>query len=140
MFIKDEVASRAPRKGQRLKAELAKRKRERPGPGSRPAKRRRAALSLGLEGSASSIEDDEGEEDEPALDLLLLYNSIRGYCSAINELWVHQTSRGLHTAPRPQRVALIALKTSIARGQHQRRRDEYTDRGLATIRDGYIAS
>jgi hypothetical protein len=140
LFIKDEVASRAPRKGQRLKAELAKRKRERPGPGSRPAKRRRAALSLGLEGSASSTEDDEGEEDEPASDLLLLYNSVRGYCSAINELWAHQTSRGLHTAPRPQRVALTALKTSIARGQHQRRRDEYADRGLATIRDGYTAS
>jgi hypothetical protein len=32
------------------------------------------------------------------------------------------------------------LKTLIARGQHQRRRDEYTDRSLATIRDGYVAS
>jgi hypothetical protein len=71
---------------------------------------------------------------------MLMYNSVRGYCSAINELWAHQTSRGLHAAPRPQRVALQALKTSIARGQHQRRRDEYTDRGLATIRDGYVAS
>jgi len=69
-----------------------------------------------------------------------MYNSVRGYCSAINELWAHQTSRGLHTAPRPQRVALTALKTSIIRGQHQRLRDEYTDRGLATIRDGYTAS
>jgi hypothetical protein len=29
---------------------------------------------------------------------------------------------------------------SIARNQHQYRRDEYTDRGLATIRDGYVAS
>jgi hypothetical protein len=37
-------------------------------------------------------------------------------------------------------VALQALKTSIARGQHQRQRDKYTDRGLATIRDGYVAS
>lgn len=80
------------------------------------------------------------EDDEPASDLLLLYNSVRGYCSAINELWAHQTSRGLHTAPRPQKVALTALKTFIARGQHQRRRDEYADRGLATIRDGYTAS
>ncbi|KAH9205792.1 hypothetical protein DL95DRAFT_245681, partial [Leptodontidium sp. 2 PMI_412] len=88
LFIKDEVASRAPRKGQRLKAEQAKRKRERerererlgPGPGSRPAKRRRGALSPRLEGSASSTEDDEGvEDDEPASDLLLLYNSVRGY-------------------------------------------------------------
>jgi hypothetical protein len=148
LFIKDEVASRAPRKGQRLKAEQA-RKRKGPAPGPRPAKRRRGALSLGLEGRGSGTEDDseggsngnsDGDDGGPASDLLLMYNSVRGYCSAINELWAHQTSRGLHTAPRPQRVALTALKTSIVRGQHQRLRDEYTDRGLATIRDGYTAS
>ena len=37
-------------------------------------------------------------------------------------------------------MALTALKTSIARGQHQRRREEFEDRGLATIRDGYTAA
>jgi hypothetical protein len=47
---------------------------------------------------------------------------------------------GLHSADRPQRVALTALKTAIVRGEHQRRRDEFVDRGLATIRDGYTAS
>jgi hypothetical protein len=35
---------------------------------------------------------------------------------------------------------MTALKMSIARGEHQRHRDEFTDRGFATIRDGYIAS
>jgi hypothetical protein len=68
-----------------------------------------------------------------------MYNIVRGYCSAINELWAHQTSLSLHSAARPQRVALTALKTSITRGQHQRRRAEFEDRGLATIRDGYTA-
>jgi hypothetical protein len=69
-----------------------------------------------------------------------MYNTVRGYCSAINELWAHQTSLGLHSADRPQRVTLAALKTSITRGQYQRHRDEFEDRGLATIRDGYIAT
>jgi hypothetical protein len=69
-----------------------------------------------------------------------MYNTVRSYCSAINELWAHQTSLGLHNAARPQRVAMTALKTSIARGQHQRRRNEFTDCGLATIRDRYVAS
>ena len=32
LFIKDEVASRAPRQGRRLKAEQARRKRKRKGP------------------------------------------------------------------------------------------------------------
>jgi hypothetical protein len=69
-----------------------------------------------------------------------MYNTVRGYYSAINELWAHQTSLGLHSAQRPQRVALTALKTSIARGQHRRRRDEFEDRGLATIKDSYTAT
>lgn len=82
----------------------------------------------------------EGEDDESCSDLVLMYNTVRGYCSAVNELWAHQTSIGLHSADRPQRVALTALKTSIVRGEHKRRRDEFVDRGLATIRDGYTAS
>ena len=63
-------------------------------------------------------EEDEEDEDEDCSDLVLMYNSVRGYCSAINELWAHQTSLGLHTACRPQQVARTALKTSIVRGQY----------------------
>ena len=37
-------------------------------------------------------------------------------------------------------MALKALKTAIARGQHQQRREEFVDRGLATTRDGYTAA
>lgn len=82
----------------------------------------------------------EGKDDESCSDLVLMYNTVRGYCSAVNELWAHQTSMGLHSADRPQRVALTALKTAIVRGEHKRRRDEFVDRGLSTIRDGYTAS
>jgi hypothetical protein len=52
----------------------------------------------------------------------------------------YQTSQGLHNAPQPKRVALKALKTSIIRGEHLRRREEFTDRGISTFRDGYLAS
>jgi hypothetical protein len=117
LFIKDEVASRAPRKGRRLKAERqrkdkgkGKRQAESPLPSSRPLKQRR--------GHAGMPVLEEGDDDEACSDLVLMYNTVRGYCSAINELWAHQTSLGLHSAARPQRVALTALKTSIARSQH----------------------
>jgi hypothetical protein len=60
----------------------------------------------------------EGDDDEACSNLVLMYNTVRGYYSAINELWAHQTSLGLYLVARPQRVALTALKTSIARGQH----------------------
>jgi hypothetical protein len=93
------VASRPPRKGQRLKNKQANRKRKKaesclglgPGPASR---------------SGGTSSEDEDDDDEAGSSLMLIYNSVRGYCSAINKLWAHQTSRGLYTAPRPQRVAL----------------------------------
>jgi len=132
LFIKDEVASRAPRKGRRLNAERErKRKAKSPLPSLLLLKRRR--------GHASTIPIVEGEDDESCSDLVLMYNTVRGYCSAINELWAHQTSLGLYSADRPQRVALTALKTSIVRGQHQWRQAEFEDHGLATIRDRYTA-
>jgi len=81
----------------------------------------------------------EGDDDKSCSDLVLMYNTVRGYCSAINELWAYQTSLGLHLANRPQRVAMIALKTSITRGQHQYRQAKFEDWDLAIIRDGYTA-
>jgi hypothetical protein len=137
LFIKDEVASRAPKRGRRLDAEKQrqrKRRAESALPPSLPLKQRRGHVG------AIAMPVLEGDDDESCSDLVLMYNTVRGYCSAINELWAHQTSLGLHSAARPQRVALTALKTSIARGQHQRRRAEFEDRGLATIRDGYTAA
>jgi hypothetical protein len=44
---------------------------------------------------------EEGDDDEACSDLVLMYNTVRGYCSAINELWAHQTSLGLYSAARP---------------------------------------
>jgi hypothetical protein len=154
LFIK-EVASRPPRRGARLEAEKrrkrqapstqepksSKRKKGRKGPTDRPP------IDGPTDGPADgatavdgTLDDDDDDDDESCSDLVLMYNTVRGYCTAINELWAHQVSRGLHSASRPQKVAMTALKTSIARGEHQRRRDEFTDRGLATIRDGYTAS
>lgn len=67
-----------------------------------------------------------------------MYNSVRGYVSAIHELWSHQTSQGIYQAPEPHRVAIKALKTSLIRGEHIRRRKKYTDCGIGTMRDGYL--
>ena len=123
LFIKEEVASHLPRRGRRLDAEKKrKRKAESELQPSLPPKQRRG------DPDAAIPILEEGEDDESCSDLVLIYNTVRGYCSAINELWAHQTSRGLYSAPRPQRVAMTALKTSIARGEHQRRRDEVEDR------------
>ena len=131
LFIKDEVAGRPPRKGLRLKAERKRKAEEALQP---------SLLSIGRKAEPLPLPLVEGEDDDTCSSLVLMYNTVRGYCSDINELWSHQTSLGLHSAARPQQVALKALKTSIARGQHQKRRGEFVDRGLATIRNGYTAA
>ena len=48
--------------------------------------------------------DSDPEDDEEGL--FLMYNTVRGYISAINELWSHQVAQKLHNAPRPQNVAI----------------------------------
>jgi hypothetical protein len=142
LFIKEEVASRPPRKGTRL-ADEKKRKAANKGSGLGPAPKRQKGKG-GARGDAGSSGPShlivEGEDDDEQSDLVLMYNTVRGYVSAVKELWSFQTSQGLHNAPQPNRVALKALEQSIIRGEHVRRREEFTDRGISTFRDGYLPS
>ena len=99
-----------------------------------------ASWAQGLAGEVEEVAaDTDSGEEEPGSELRLMYNSVRSYVSAIMELWKHQVAKKLHSSPPPHNVAVKALETSVARGEHQRRRDELEDRGLATIKDGYTA-
>ena len=145
LFIKEEVASRAPRRGRRLDEEKERKRKKAGAAGAakegQPRKRqKRAAAAAAAVVEASNHLIVEGEDDEDCSELVLMYNTVRSYVSAIKELWSYQTSRGLHNAPQPTRITLKALETSILRGEHARRRGEFTDRGISTFRDGYVAS
>ena len=59
----------------------------------------------------SNSEDDELSEDK----LQLQYNTVRGYVSAIQKLYDEQKTLGINPVPRPQGIALKALKQSILR-------------------------
>ena len=157
LFVKTQVAERAPRKGNRLAAEKKRKAKE----GAKGSKRNKnknknkkgrprdeagmmaEAEASGGQGLAGEVEevaaDTDSGEEEPGSELRLMYNSVRSYVSAIMELWKHQVAKKLHSSPPPHNVAVKALETSVARGEHQRRRDELEDRGLATIKDGYTA-
>jgi hypothetical protein len=71
------------------------------------------------------VEESDDDDGEPKSELQLMYNTVRGYVSAIMKLNNHQISVRLHASPCPHNVAIKAMKTSIARGQHQRRRAEF---------------
>ena len=152
LFVKTQVAERAPRKGSRLAAEKKRKAKE----GAKGSKRNKNKNKKGgprdeagmmadaeTSGLAGEVEeaaaDTDSGEEEPGSELRLMYNSVRSYVSAIMELWKHQVANKLHSSPPPHNVAVKALETSVARGEHQRRRDELEDRGLATIKDGYTA-
>ncbi|RYP11923.1 hypothetical protein DL767_011215 [Monosporascus sp. MG133] len=150
LFIKEEVAPRAPRKGIRL-VEEKKRKKEAAAAAAattttttttkRPSKRRKGvAGAAGVAAETNSHLIVEGEDDIEQSELVLMYNTVRGYVSAIKELWAYQTSQGLHNAPQPKRVALKALETSIIRGEHARRREEFTDRGISAETAGTLST
>jgi len=62
--------------------------------------------AAGRSADADADADAISDGDEDASDLVLQYNTVRGYISAINELWEHQTAHKLHSAPRPYRVAI----------------------------------
>jgi hypothetical protein len=140
LFVKTQVAERAPRKGSRLAAERKRRPKNEPEGSKRQGKRRKQeAGTMAEEAEGVLGEAPNSRDDEPESKLQLMYNSVQGYVSAIMELWTHQVSAKLHSLPSLHNVAVKALKTSIVRGQHARRRAEFDDRGLSTIKDGYTA-
>jgi hypothetical protein len=142
LFIREEVATRPPRRGRRL---VAEKKRKAASKAKGQEKRRKKRDSEWIRpgeggedrGGGEGDEGDEDDGDDESSDLVLMYNTVRGYVSAVNELWKVQTSKGLYNAPMPVNVALNALKTSVVRREHHRRREEFVDRGESTIQDGY---
>lgn len=117
------IAKRAPRAGKRLAAE----------------QQRRAAARRDPDESDYYEPDPDGEGFAPSR-LKLQYNSVRSYISAIQRLYEEQKTRGLNPAPRPQGIALKALKENILRKTWARRRSERADRGEGTIKDSYAPS
>jgi hypothetical protein len=149
LFVKTQVAERAPRQGSRLAAERKRRLKNEQDGSKRQGKRRRPEAGTMAGTVAGTVAEEaqaqgapgapDSRDDEPGSELQLMYNSVQGYVSAIMELWTHQVSAKLHSLLSPHNVVVKALKTSIVQRQHARRCAEFDDRGLSTIRDRYTA-
>ncbi|KJZ69953.1 hypothetical protein HIM_10661 [Hirsutella minnesotensis 3608] len=136
LFMKEAVVSRPPRKGKRvtddknrhLEAQEVK----------RAVKRRKMHPdTIFVDGGGSEYDESDSEVESYESTLRLQYNTVRGYVSAIQKLYDEQKSRGVNPAARPQGVAMKALKRSILATTWTRKRKEYTDRGVGTLRDVY---
>ncbi|KAM4062622.1 centromere DNA-binding protein complex CBF3 subunit, domain 2 domain-containing protein [Hirsutella rhossiliensis] len=138
LFMKEKGKRVADERKRHLEAQEAK----------RAVKRRRApsahhtntqlppADTIVVGGGGSEYESDSDLELYEST-LKLQYNTVRGYVSAIQKLYDEQKSRGVNPAARPQGVALKALKRSILATTWSRKRKEYMDRGVGTLRDVY---
>ena len=78
--------------------------------------------------------DDESANED---DQTLKYNTIRGYKTALVDLWSYQKSRGLHNHDHPNGNAVKALMKNCQRGQHAVKKAAFEDRRKGTIADGY---
>ena len=80
------------------------------------------------------LESDEDEDQDPQT---LKYNSIRGYKTALIDLWSYQVSRGQHSRPHPNGNALRSIMKDSSRNQHIKKKLAFEDRGRGTVADGY---
>jgi hypothetical protein len=135
-----QVAERAPCKGSRLAAERTRKFEEAEGLHKRRRKIQKAGTIAEAEEAQGELEAHESVDEESKSELLLIYNSARGYVLAIIELWTYQVSEKLHSSLSLHNIAGKALRTPIARGQYQCRRAWFEDCGISTIEDGHTAN
>jgi hypothetical protein len=87
LFIKTQVAERAPRKGSRLATERKRRLENEPEGLKRQVKRRKQEAETVAEEAEAQAQGAPGApdsgDDKPEPELQLMYNSVRGYVSAI---------------------------------------------------------
>lgn len=89
--------------------------------------------------SDNDDEDDNDKANEQGLNKTLKYNTVRGYKTALVDLWQQQTARGLHNHSHPNGSALRALMTDLLRKQDSKKKETFEDRGRGTVADGYDA-
>jgi hypothetical protein len=144
LFIKSEVAFRAPRNGARLKDEKKRKAAVQPN----GKKRRKTTEGTGVEEmnreaeeeTEAQTEEEDGDGGSPEVAVTLRMNSVKGYVSAIMNLWSQQVSMGLHASPCPRGDSIKNLLDSLEREQYQRSRAEFADRRKDTTKDGYITA
>lgn len=80
---------------------------------------------------------DDAEQDQISP---IKYSTVRGYKTALIDLWFYQSSRSRNPHPHPNGSALQALLKDKQRSQTATKKANFEDRGQGTIADGYDTS
>lgn len=76
-------------------------------------------------------------EDGTVIKQTLGKSAIKGYVSALISLWEYQSSAGQNLHPHPRGPKLKALLKNRDRQETERKKKQFTDRGMGTLLDGY---
>ncbi|CCE31025.1 uncharacterized protein CPUR_04876 [Claviceps purpurea 20.1] len=79
----------------------------------------------------ADIPDEDAAAAEPPA--TLKFQTIRGYKTALINLWSYQESHGTNRHPQPNGASLKALMKAQRTSQHQKAKDQHEDRGRGTI-------
>lgn len=84
-------------------------------------------------------QNGEDEAPMPLAELSLQYNTVRLYISAIMRLYLEQKGMGINRAPEPKGLGTKILKSAVLKSSWaKKKRREYRDRGVGTIKDAYL--
>lgn len=67
----------------------------------------------------------------------LAWRTVQGYISAITDLWSHQVSMHQNHHPTPRGKTVLTLINNLKKQDHQRKREQFEDKGNDTLLDGY---
>ena len=88
-LVEPEVALRPPRQGVRFAAE--KKRKATAAETVKAEKRRKAEAAAAVDTPRDPLVEEKSDlEDEAPSELILMYNTVRGYVSTIEELWAWQ--------------------------------------------------
>ena len=136
LFVKTQVVERVSCKGRHLVVERKWRLNTKVEESRKKRRKTQEARAI-VEEVLEELVALDSSDKEPKSKLLLMYNLVQSYVFAIIELWSHQVSKKLHLLLLLHNIAIKALKTFVACGQHARCYTKFEDYGLATIKDKY---
>ncbi|KAE8218798.1 hypothetical protein CF319_g7390 [Tilletia indica] len=146
LFLREEVIGRAvrphPAKRRRVEDDSTE-------GGGQEDKEPTMPLSTTAAGDSDEDDDDEDDEQEGVGELeggggaqdtsikTIGWSTVKGYVTAVTDLWQQQQLRGVNSDPNPRQGPVSQLLAVEQQKETERKRSQHVDRGIGTHMDGY---
>ncbi|KAE8189287.1 hypothetical protein A4X06_0g7249 [Tilletia controversa] len=142
LFLREEVIGRAPQ------PHTAKKRRVEHDSAAGGERREKEPAEPSFTAGEDRDDDIEGEEDEDgeleggegilgASAKTIGWSTVKGYVTAVTDLWQQQQLRGVNSDPNPRQGPVTQLLAVEQLKETERKRSQHVDRGIGTHMDGY---